>query len=365
MSFSPGSNFGRERLVRKTSSRPEFSAAQGAPGVSPALQLEEEDLLDQVSVEVYRYAVSHPGWTPAEASDALGYTSRAIDRAVEELQARCLLFAEGAETPVYTAVSPDVALAELVDPDERAMLELRASIGAKRRELASLVPTFTEARRQVAADASVEVLEDPEQVQRVLIEYGRSASESVLIARPGHGSNADFQEESVQKDLDLLRAGVRRQTLYHSSTRDHVPTCKAVERISEAGGEFRTLPYVPLRTLIFDDKVAVVARQLHTYDRAGLVIRDPNLIGLFTKLFEFAWSLAEPFLADDPGKQGLNSTQRSVLAGLAAGHSDEVIARRVGISVRTCRRHIAWMLEELKAESRFQAGIKAHKAGWI
>ena len=98
----------------------------GRADVSPALQLEEEDLLDQVSVEVYRYAVSHPGWTPAEASDALGYTSRAIDRAVEELQARCLLFAEGAETPVYTAVSPDVALAELVDPDERAMLELRA-----------------------------------------------------------------------------------------------------------------------------------------------------------------------------------------------------------------------------------------------
>lgn len=335
------------------------------PGLFPAAQLEEENLLDQVSVDVYRYAVSHPGWTPAEASDALGYTSRAIDRAVEELQTRCLLFVENAQNPVYTAVSPDVALAELVDPDERAMLELRASIGAKRRELAALVPTFTEARRQVAADASVEVLEDPEQVQRVLIEYGRSASESVLIARPGHGSNADFQEESVQKDLDLLRAGVKRQTLYHSSTRDHVPTCKAVERISEAGGEFRTLPYVPLRTLIFDDKVAVVARQLHTYDRAGLVIRDLNLIGLFTKLFEFAWSLAEPFLADDPGKQGLTSTQRSVLAGLAAGHSDEVIARRVGISVRTCRRHIAWMLEELKAESRFQAGIKAHKAGWI
>lgn len=328
-------------------------------------RLEEEKVLDQVSLEVYRYAVAHPGWTQAEASDALGYTTRAIDQAIGELRSRCLLFAEGTDPDLYTAVSPDVALAELVDPDERAMLELRARIGAKRRELASLVPTFSEARRQLAADASVEVLEDPEQVQRVLIEYGRSASDRVLIARPGHGSNADFQEESVQKDLDLLRGGVRRQTLYHASTRDHVPTRKAVEMISTAGGEFRTLPYVPLRTLIFDDKVAVVARQLHNYDRAGLVIRDPNLIGLFAMLFEFAWSLADPFLEEDPGKAGLNSTQRSVLAGLAAGHSDEVIARRVGISVRTCRRHIAWMLEELKAESRFQAGVKAHKAGWI
>ena len=322
-------------------------------------------MLDQVSVEVYRYAVSHPGWTPAEASDALGYTTRAIDRAVDELQSRCLLFSEGPDSPVYTAVSPDVALAELVDPDERTLLELRSRINARRREMAALTPAYVEARKRLAADSSVEVVEDQDKVQRVLIEYGRSATDRVLIARPGQGANADIHEESVQKDLDLLRSGVRRQTLYHSSTRDHVPTRKAVETITAAGGQFRTLPYMPLRTLIFDEKVAVVARQLHPGDVAGLVIRDPNLIRVFGLLFDFAWGLAEPFLSESPGRDELTSTQRSVLTALAAGYSDEAIARRVGISVRTCRRHIAWMLEELGAESRFQAGIKAHKAGWI
>lgn len=327
--------------------------------------LERTAVLSQVSLDVYRFAVGRPGWTAEEASEALGYTSRAVDGAIRELLSRCLLLKQASDCPSYTAVSPDVALAELVDPDERALLELRGRINARRREMAALTPAYVEARRRLAADSSVEVVEDQEKVQRVLIEYGRSATDRVLIARPGQGAHADIHEDSVQKDLDLLRSGVRRQTLYHASTRDHVPTRKAVEIITAAGGQFRTLPYMPLRTLIFDEKVAVVARQLHPGDVAGLVVRDPNLIRLFGMLFEFAWGLAEPFLAESPGRDELTSTQRSVLTALAAGYSDEAIARRVGISVRTCRRHIAWMLEELGADSRFQAGIKAHKAGWI
>lgn len=321
-------------------------------------------MLDQVSLDVYRFAVSHPGWSVPQASEALGFTSKAIESAIDVLRTRCLLV-EQPDGVGLSAVSPDVALAELVDPDERALLELRSRIAERRRELTSLVPAFLEARRQVSEDASVEVLEDPEQVQRVLIEYGRSVSDRVLIARPGQGSSADFQEESVQKDVELLQQGVQRKTLYQSSTRDHVPTRKAVEAITAAGGEFRVLPYLPVRALIFDDKVGVLARQLHPEDRAGLVIRDPNLVHAMTHLFDFAWGLAEPFLAEQASGATLNSTQRSVLRGLASGASDEVIARRLGISVRTCRRHIAWMLEELGAESRFQAGIKAHRVGWI
>ncbi|WP_146360100.1 helix-turn-helix transcriptional regulator [Arthrobacter yangruifuii] len=322
-------------------------------------------MLSQVSLDVYRFAVTRPGWTAAEASEALGYTSRMVDTAISELTARCLLLQQASDCPSYIAVSPEVALAELVDPDERTLLELRGRINARRREMSALTPAYVEARKRLAADPTVEVVEDKEKVQRVLIEYGRSATDRVLIARPGPGANADIHEESVEKDLDLLRSGVRRQTLYHASTRDHVPTRKAVETITAAGGQFRALPYVPLRTLIFDEKVAVVARDLHPGDVAGLVVRDPNLIRIFGLLFEFAWGLAEPFLTDNPGREDLTSTQRAVLTALAAGLSDEAIARRLGISVRTCRRHIAWMLEELGAESRFQAGIKAHKAGWI
>lgn len=320
--------------------------------------------MDSTSLAVYRYAVSSPGWTVSQASEALGFTTRSIETAIADLTGHCLLVqVNGGRN--YTAVSPDVALAELVDPDERQLLDLRARIGAKRRELAGLVPVFAEASRRVSTDSAVEVLEDPGQVMSVLIEYARAASECVLMARPGPGATADTQEDSIQKDVDMLRQGVRRRTLYHSSIRDHMPTRRAVEVVTAAGGEFRTLPHMPLRAVIFDGKVAVVPRALCADDRAGLVIREPNLIRVFVRMFEFAWELGEPFLTEVPEPGRLNNIQRSVLRALAAGQSDEVIARRLGISVRTCRRHIAKMLEDLGAESRFQAGVKAQRAGWI
>ncbi|MFV2022916.1 response regulator transcription factor, partial [Micromonospora sp. LOL_023] len=50
---------------------------------------------------------------------------------------------------------------------------------------------------------------------------------------------------------------------------------------------------------------------------------------------------------------------------LAAGYKDEATARELRISVRTYRRHVATLMERLNAESRFQAGIQAAKAGLL
>ncbi|WP_434994676.1 helix-turn-helix transcriptional regulator [Arthrobacter sp. Ld5] len=322
-------------------------------------------MLGATSLEVYRYAVGHPGWTRAEASEALGLTLRRIDDAVAELSDRRLLSPQAGSPDGLVAVSPDVALADLVDADEREMQELKARISAQRRELSSLLPTFLDARKHVLDSTSVETLEDPHLIHRVLIDYGRDVTEKVYIAQPGQGSTADVHEESVRKDLELLEHGVRRRTLYDTSTRDHVPTRKAVEAIAAGGGEFGVLPFIPLRMLIFDEKLALVGRRLTPDDKAALVIRDHSLINIFTHLFDIAWELSESFLRRPEVGSPLSAMQRSILQGLANGLSDESIARRLDINVRTCRRHIAWMLETLRADSRFQAALRAREAGWI
>ncbi|WP_247827446.1 helix-turn-helix transcriptional regulator [Arthrobacter antioxidans] len=322
-------------------------------------------MLGATSLEVYRYAVGHPGWTRAEASEALGLTLRRIDEAVGELSDRRLLSPQAGSPDGLVAVSPDVALADLVDADERELQELKARISAQRRELSSLLPTFLDARKHILASTSVETLEDPHLIHRVLIDYGRDVTEKVYIAQPGQGSTADVHEESVRKDLELLEHGVRRRTLYDTSTRDHVPTRKAVEAIAAGGGEFGVLPFIPLRMLIFDEKLALVGRQLTRDDKAALVIRDHSLINIFTRLFDIAWELSEAFLCPQQVGSPLSAMQRSIIQGLANGLSDESIARRLDINVRTCRRHIAWMLETLRADSRFQAALKARDAGWV
>jgi DNA-binding CsgD family transcriptional regulator len=324
-------------------------------------------MLSGTAFEVYEFAVAHPGWTKETMSTALGYTIRDLNIAIGELVSRQLLQQPAPDVECYVAISPDVALSQLVDSDERLLIDLRTKISGHRADMAALVPTYLAARKRVSLDSSVEVLEDPGVIRKLLVDYGRDVSEQVLISQPGSGASADVHEEGIQKDIELLNRGVVRKNISHASTLDHVPTRKAVAAISPAGGEYRTLPYVPLKIMIFDRNLALIGRQLHPEDRGALVVRDFNLIQVFINLFHVAWELADPYVLDgqENGASDLNGIQHSILNAMAAGYSDEVIARRLDISVRTCRRHIAWMLEQLGAESRFQAALKARDAGWL
>jgi DNA-binding NarL/FixJ family response regulator len=54
-----------------------------------------------------------------------------------------------------------------------------------------------------------------------------------------------------------------------------------------------------------------------------------------------------------------------LLLELAGGAKDEQIARALGMSVRTVRRRVADLMDELGADSRFQAGVEAVRRGWI
>ena len=65
------------------------------------------------------------------------------------------------------------------------------------------------------------------------------------------------------------------------------------------------------------------------------------------------------------GGAPLTAAQYDVLRQLAAGHTDEAIARSLGTSVRTVRRHIGATLDALGINTRFAAGAAAAKRGWI
>jgi DNA-binding NarL/FixJ family response regulator len=57
--------------------------------------------------------------------------------------------------------------------------------------------------------------------------------------------------------------------------------------------------------------------------------------------------------------------QQTIAAMMARGFTDEVLARKLGMSLRTCRRHIAALMQDLDAVSRFQAGVRASRASLV
>ncbi|WP_405445433.1 hypothetical protein [Streptomyces erythrochromogenes] len=97
-------------------------------------------------------------------------------------------------------------------------------------------------------------------------------------------------------------------------------------------------------------------------DGAALVFGDSLLHHAALPLFESLWARATPVGSPDGP---LSAEQRELLGLLASGLKDETIARRLGVHVHTARRRITRMLEELDADTRFQAGVQAAIRGWL
>ncbi|MEU6312197.1 hypothetical protein [Streptomyces sp. NPDC047014] len=97
-------------------------------------------------------------------------------------------------------------------------------------------------------------------------------------------------------------------------------------------------------------------------DGAALLFGDSLLHRAALPLFESLWARATP--VGSPGGP-LSADQRELLGLLASGLKDETIARRLGVHVHTARRRITRMLEELDADTRFQAGVQAAIRGWL
>ena len=82
-------------------------------------------------------------------------------------------------------------------------------------------------------------------------------------------------------------------------------------------------------------------------------------------LFEQHWATGAHYTAVDAGRDVSTEPVRQVVALLARGMKDEAVARRLGVSTRTMRRLVAATMDELGAQSRFQAGIEAVRRGFV
>ena len=72
------------------------------------------------------------------------------------------------------------------------------------------------------------------------------------------------------------------------------------------------------------------------------------------------------FMKHTPGISSSPSAEDLAIVGLLGhGHTDDVVARRLGLSKRTYRRRLERVMEKLGATSRFEAGVRAAHLGWI
>jgi DNA-binding CsgD family transcriptional regulator len=193
-------------------------------------------------------------------------------------------------------------------------------------------------------------------------EATEACTTEVLTVQPGGIRPEHELTEGLHRALALRGRGVRMRDLYTHVARHGQGLLNYLELMGGAV-QARTLDEVIERLILFDRTVAFIPANA---DRTlALELRHPALVDYLVTVFERLWRLAIPLTAPlpDTGIEGISHREQSIAALLAEGHQDAVIAERLGISVRTCRAHIARLSETLGAASRTQLGVRIAQVG--
>ncbi|MEU9774306.1 helix-turn-helix transcriptional regulator [Streptomyces sp. NPDC047968] len=319
--------------------------------------------LQDSDIAVYAWVLEHGAASVDAVAARTGADAGEGAAAVGRLLRLRLLQQHPGEPATVFAVAPETAAAQLAAPIEAEILQQRQKLSGIRRELLRAAPTY-DSRRSAAG--AVEVLENLHLVREALALASERCCEEIIASQPGGGARVpEAMEEALVRDRAVLERGVRLRTLYHHTARFNGPSQAYVAAASALGGEYRTAHELFGRLIVFDRETAFIPVQDDSW--GAVLIREPSTVAYLCEIFEQTWDRATPFTAA-VGQQ-LETVSReiheTIVRLLAAGLKDEAIARRLGMSLRTARRHIADIMGNLGAESRFQAGVRAAVQGLL
>ncbi|HEU5268454.1 MAG TPA: helix-turn-helix transcriptional regulator [Jatrophihabitans sp.] len=312
---------------------------------------------DEHVAAVYRYAVANGiGELPMLAA-ALDLPIEVIDQAVDELARHRLLRKDCADPRRLVAVDPEVAAMALVSPMEREIYQRRELIAQVRQRTEMFRTDFSLAADTAPAAAGHRISGAPE-VRGYLKMTSDGCQREVMMLQAGKQDTEEF-DDFLQVCLQLLQRGVAVRIVCQHRSRADLTTRMKIKRVADAGAQVRTASHIPRTAVIFDRALAVLlgdSQDEVTASRVG----DDDMVQFLIDVFDHLWDGATPVDTHDTGYAEVADDLQQTIAGLMAkGYTDEVLARKLGMSVRTCRRHIASLMRELDAVSRFQAGVRA------
>jgi sugar-specific transcriptional regulator TrmB/DNA-binding CsgD family transcriptional regulator len=176
-------------------------------------------------------------------------------------------------------------------------------------------------------------------------------------ARPG--ANEDNLNET-SPEWQALERGTSLRCIYH-------PGFDA-DRLSELalfaarGEQSRTAP-VPMKLFVVDSQVALIP-SMRSYSAGqelrASITRHPMLVEALQWLFETVWDASVPIIT--AGYTETDPRRQMLISLLMTGSTDSAIASQLGINVRSVRRWISELMDELGVTTRLQLGAALVRA---
>ena len=309
-------------------------AVFGHLGVSPEL------------TAVYELLVTGGSRTTAEVGVAPGV----LDRVRELGMVRHL------PGDVWQAVAPDLAVEALIAAREEQNRRARADVGP-------LMELYLRNRDEELADnAFVETITGVSAVRELWHTLLNGARDEVCVLdQPPYvtplGEHVALEDETRQRDVQW-------RVVYDRSAVDLPGRVTEIIELVAAGERARVTPTLPFKLAVIDTHAAVLPVANGDVVDKVLLIRPSALLDVLRSTFELYWDKGIPF---SPG--GIYAAAADVdpnlLGLLAAGLTDESIARQLGLAPRTVQRRVRQLMDRCGAQTRFQAGVQAMRRGWL
>lgn len=335
--------------------------------------------LPETEERVYLFVVHRPRTRPADVAERFGLSLEEAKGRLEVLRDCGLVATWQGQAEVYGAVNPHSALGALADRVDRQVRRIRERIP-------SLADQFERALADGVGNAHTRVVSDVGEVVGWFVRLQHQAkSELAIFDRPPYISSPQEPLETT-----VIGRGITWRGVYSADSFSREGGWEEALRLADQGEQGRLVPYLPIKLVIADRTIALVSLGLDGINTDALVTEAAPLVDLLQSVFESYWERGLPLtvasqrqvedlraaldVADDgshaaaaDGRAGPPPTreQQSILALIGSGLTDEAIAARLGISVRSLRRRSQKLMSDLGATNRFQLGVEATRRGWV
>ncbi len=294
----------------------------------------------------------------ATSADLIRMTSLAVDEAhaaIAELQQLGLILESGQGN---LQALPITEVAKALRVQRLSELELAVAIAE------SLQSRLAAAAQSQSDDIRVLVGRDAiKPVHREIFQAARN--EICVFDKPPYIQARDATEQALDEDApewQALRRGVRLRCVYHPGFDSD--RLNELALFASHGEDSRTAP-VPMKLIIVDSEVAMIPSMrsyLPGHEPIYSVVRHPTLIEALQWLFEGVWDTGVPIMAAAAALPDRDPRRQMLVSLLMTGSTDGAIANNLGINVRSVRRWIAELMEEMGVDTRLQLGAALVRA---
>ncbi|MGW1710602.1 helix-turn-helix domain-containing protein [Streptomyces sp. NPDC002206] len=297
--------------------------------------------------QVYEHLVERQIRNPHQVAEELALEPDAVLEAMQRLDELGLVAQDPEDSSFFSVIPPDLSLEALIRRKEGELQRMRLYTEG-------LADRYRIAARRDQSDEIVEVIRGSREIGTCVDQLVCQARNQLeVLSRPPYLNGFSPGRE----ELKALEGGLPARVIYAKEALEQDSAAETLRTLGAVGEQTRILPEVPVKLLMADRRLALVP--LATEEGAAVVVVRPSgLLDALVVLFDTLWEKAVPY--GGHGSELLpaqfNEDELQLVQILAAGLKDETAARHLGLGVRTIRRRIAAVMEQLDATTRFQAG---------